>query len=338
MKAVVLVGGEGTRLRPLTETIPKPLVHFMNRPFLDHVLDHLGGHGVDEAILSSSYLEEEFRSFLDGRTGTPGVRWITEPEPLGTCGAIVGARDLLDGTFLVLNGDVLTDLNLGELVDLHRRHGAAATIALTPVDDARAYGLVETDSAGRVLAFREKPADPVPGNVNAGTYVLEPEAIRDVPPGVQVSIERETFPSLIARGDPVYARVSTAYWRDLGTRTAYLQAHIDALDGRIDAHCGTPGPLVAEAAAVDPRARLGRHAVVGSGARIEAGASVDRSVALEGAAVGTGAEVDSSILGPRSVVGAGARVAEAILAEGARVTEGARLEGGGVRPGEVAAR
>jgi NDP-sugar pyrophosphorylase family protein len=338
MKAVVLVGGEGTRLRPLTETIPKPLVHFMNRPFLDHVLDHLTRSGVEEAILSSSYLEEEFRSYLEGRGERPEVVWVTEPQPLGTSGAIVGARDLLDGTFLVLNGDVLTDLDLDALIAFHRRRRALATIALTSVDDARPFGLVQTDPDGRVVAFREKPAQRIPGDINAGTYVLEPDALEGIPSGVPVSIELQTFPELITRGEPVYARVSPEYWMDLGTRAAYVQAHADALAGRIDAYRGTSGPLLADGAVVDPGARLGRYAVLGVGARIEAAARVDRSILHAGASVEAEARVTGSVLGPRSVVGRGARVHDAVLAEGARVPDGAHLEGGGVRPGQVAAR
>jgi mannose-1-phosphate guanylyltransferase len=338
MKAVVLVGGEGTRLRPLTETIPKPLVHFMNRPLLDHVLDHLARHGVEEVILSSSYLEEQFRSYLEGRDKGPEVTWVNEPEPMGTSGAIKGARHLLEGTFLVLNGDVLTDLDMGALMAFHRERGALATIALTPVEDARPFGLVETDPEGRVRAFREKPAERVPGNINAGTYVLEPGALREIPSGVEVSIERETFPELIARGEPVYARVCAEYWTDLGSRPAYVQAHVDALDGAIRAYRGYPRPLVAPGAAVDPGARLGEHAVVGVGARIESGALVDRSIMHTRAAVQRGATVIDSILGPESVVGPGSEVHGAVLAEGARVPEGGRLRESGVRPGQVAAR
>ncbi|MGH2662234.1 MAG: sugar phosphate nucleotidyltransferase [Actinomycetota bacterium] len=337
MKAVVLVGGEGTRLRPLTETIPKPLVHFMNRPFIDHVLDHLGGHGVEEVILSSSYLEEEFHSYLHERRGPPSVTWITEPQPLGTSGAIVGARDHLDDTFLVLNGDVLTDLDLEALVAFHRDRGAIATIALTPVDDARPYGLVETEPDGRVLAFREKPSQLVPGTINAGTYVLEPRALEKVPAREEVSIERQTFPSLIEGGEPVYALVSHAYWRDLGTPEAYIQAHIDAMEGLVAPYRGSAGPLVDERAVVHPEAVLGPHVVVGEGTRVGPGASIDRSVLQRDVVVEEGATVEGSILGPASRVGAGARVRNAVLAEGARVAGGAALDGLGVRPGQVAA-
>ena len=336
MKAVVLVGGEGTRLRPLTETIPKPLVPFMNRPFLDHVLDHLAEHGVDEVVCSSPYLEAVFHAFLETREGrSPSVRWITETEPLGTAGAIAGALGSLDGTFLALNGDILTDMDLGALVEVHRARNAVATIALHRVEDARPFGLVEAEPDGRVVAFREKPQEPVPGAVNAGVYVLEPAALEGVAPGRMVSIERETYPDLIAGGAPVYSVVASGYWLDLGTPEAYLRAHADALDGRIAEYRGLPRPFLAPGARVDPGARVGPHVVMGSAAVVAAGAEVDRSVLHEGASVAAEARVRSSILGPRSVVGAGADVRDAVLAERARVGEGARLSGARVSPGEV---
>ncbi len=335
MKAVVLVGGEGTRMRPLTETIPKPLVPFMNRPFLDHVLDHLAAHGVDEVICSSPFLQEEFRSFLATRRGPPSVTWITEEEPLGTCGAIVGALDQLDRTFLVLNGDVLTDLDLGALVEFHRHRGALATIALTPVDDARPFGLVDTGSEGRVVAFREKPADLIPGTINAGTYVLEPAALARVPRGVMVSIERETFPDLIARGEPVYGSTSEAYWRDLGTPAAYLAAHQDALAGRIGGRT-YPRPFLGDDAAIAPGAEVTELVVVGAGARVGAGAHVDRSVLHARVSVGERAVVEGTVVGPGGEIGPGATVRAAVLAEGARVAADAVVEGRGVRPGAVA--
>ena len=335
MKAVVLVGGEGTRMRPLTETIPKPLLPFMNRPFLDQVLDHLAGHGVDQAICSSPYLESVFHGFLDSRRDAePRVRWITEKEPLGTAGAIGGAREHLDGTFLALNGDVLTDLDLGELVRFHRDRGAVATIALAAVDDARAFGLVETDPDGRVLAFREKPAEPVPGTINAGTYVLEPEVLELVPVGEMVSIERETFPDLIESGEPVFAHVAEGYWRDLGTPEAYLAAHIDALEGRIEGYRDVRGPLLDPDAAVDPGAEVGPLVVAGPSAVVGAGARLDRTILHARARVETAASVQDSILGPGSVVEERAELRGAVLAEGASIARGVSVRDVRVGPGE----
>jgi mannose-1-phosphate guanylyltransferase len=333
MKAVVLVGGEGTRLRPLTETVPKPLIPFMNRPFLDQVLDHLAAHGVNEAILSSPYLEEGFRGFLESRRGDPAVTWITEREPLGTSGAVAGALEHLDDTFLVLNGDILTDLDLSALIDFHRRSKAIGTIALTRVADARPFGLVDTETDGRVVAFREKPVELVPGTVNAGTYVLEPRALADVPSGVMVSIERETFPSLISRGEPLFAFVSDGYWRDLGTPEAYLQAHFDALEGRMGGRY--PQPLLGDRCRVAAGAVVGGMVVLGDDSAVGPDARVDRSVIHERASVGERAMVEGSVLGFDSQVGAGAAVTDSLLAPGARVAPGKQVQGARVRPGEL---
>jgi mannose-1-phosphate guanylyltransferase len=337
VKAVVLVGGEGTRLRPITETMPKPLVPLMDRPSLDHVLDHLARHGVHEVVLSSSYLETVFHAFIEARHGDPAITWITETEPLGTGGAIVNALEHLDDEpFLALNGDILTDLDLSAMVVFHRERGSAATIALTHVEDARPFGLVPTRPDGSVIEFREKPRDRVPGDINAGTYVLEPSALRSWPAGENVSIERRIFPALIAEGRPVYGYISEAYWLDLGTPAKYLQAHFDILEGRVTGEPTFPAPYVAADATVDLRAHLGRWVVVGAGAEVGADAQVDDSVLHAGAVVEAGARVVGSILGPRSRVGAGATVSDSALAEGAVVSRGAALAEGRVSAGSTA--
>ena len=335
MKAVVLVGGEGTRLRPLTHTIPKPLLPLLERPFLHQVLDHLAKYGVHEVILSSPYLETTFHPFLEERHGDPAVTWITEAHPLGTAGAIVNALDHVEGTFLVLNGDVLTDLDLGAMLAFHRQRKAIATISLTAVDDARPYGLVETDESGRVLAFREKPSKLVPGNINAGTYALEPEALSSWPRGLAISIEREVYPKLIEARQPVFGFGSDAYWMDLGTPERYLQAHFDILAGRVRGE-KVPAPYVSSSARVDATARLGDMVVVTREAVIEARAEVDRSVIHPGASVAENARVEDSILGPGSRIGIGATVTGSVLAAGAAIREGASAEGARVLPGELA--
>jgi mannose-1-phosphate guanylyltransferase len=332
MKAVVLVGGEGTRLRPLTETIPKPLVPLMNRPSLDHVLDHLARHGVHEVVLSSSYLEATFQEFIASRQGDPAIVWITEGAPLGTGGAIVNALGSLDTDepFVALNGDILTDLDLTAMVAFHRERGATATIALTHVEDARPFGLVPTEPDGRVLEFREKPAELVPGDINAGTYVLEPSALAGWSAAEPVSIERQIFPALVASGRPVYGYLTEAYWVDLGTPQKYLQAHADIQDGRVGFEPSYADPFLGEGAEVDPAAELGPHVVLGPGARIDADAGVTGSVLHAGAVVESGARVTGSILGPRSSVGQRAEVRGSALAEGAVVPAGLVLEGTGV--------
>jgi len=337
MKAVVLVGGEGTRLRPLTETIPKPLLPLMDRASLDHVLDHLARHGVHEVVLSSSYLESTFHAFIEARHGDPRITWITEAEPLGTGGAIVSALPYLDEEpFLALNGDILTDLDLTAMLAFHRERGAAATIALTHVDDARPFGLVPTELDGRVIEFREKPTELVPGDINAGTYVLDPAALRAWASGENISIEREVFPSLVAEGRPLFGYVSDAYWLDLGTPEKYLQAHFDILEGRVRGEPVYPAPFVSATATVDLRAHLGRWVVVGEGARVDPQAQIDDTVLHAGAMVEEGARVVGSILGPGSRVGAGATVSGSALAEGASVEPGATLTEAKVSAGHTA--
>jgi mannose-1-phosphate guanylyltransferase len=336
VRAVVLVGGRGTRLRPLTETIKKELLPLVDRPSLDWVLDHLASHGVDEAVLSSSHLRETFGAVLDARAAEPRVAWITEDSPLDTGGAIANALDRVgDDPFFALNGDILTDLDLTAMAKFHREQRADATIALHRVDDARAFGLVATETDGRVVEFREKPAEAVGGDINAGTYVLEPEALRRWRPGVTVSIERDIFPALIEAGRRVYGFVSDAYWIDLGTPEKYLRAQADVLDGRVRGTPAYDAPYVAAGATVAPDARIEPHVVVGPDARVEAGAVIEGSALLEGARVERDAVVRRTILGPRSVVGADAVVEDGVLAEGARVRAGAAVRGGRVSAGEL---
>jgi mannose-1-phosphate guanylyltransferase len=235
VKAVVLVGGQGTRLRPLTATVKKELLPLVDRAILDHTLDRLVRHGVHEVVMSSPYLEDLFHPFIESRRGEPTITWVTEREALDTGGAIVNAVHRLepDEPFFALNGDILTDLDMTAMLALHRRHDAAATIALHHVDDARAFGLVELEPDGRIRAFREKPEEPIPGDVNAGTYVLDPRALSTWTADRPISIEREIFPGVIEAGRPVYGFASGAYWRDLGTPENYLRAHADLLEGGV---------------------------------------------------------------------------------------------------------
>jgi mannose-1-phosphate guanylyltransferase len=340
MKAIVLVGGEGTRLRPLTETVPKPLLPVMDRRFLDHVLDHLARHGVEEVVLSSPYLEETFRPFVSARTeaaAPPAIRWITEAEPLGTGGAIVNALDHLEresgaisagdaDAVLALNGDILTDLDLSAMLAFHRERRASATISLTHVEDARPFGLVPTDDEGRVIEFQEKPADPVPGDVNAGTYVLDPSVLSGFARGEALSIERQIFPAVIADGRPVFGFGSPAYWMDLGTPQKYLRGHFDIFEGRVDG-LDYPAPWVHASVSVDLLAHLGRWVAVGAGAVIAEDAQIEDSVLHPGVRIGRGARIAGSIVGGGVRVGDGATVLDSVLGRGAEVAGGATLEG-----------
>ncbi len=337
MKAVVLVGGQGTRLRPLTETIKKELLPLVDRTILDHTLDRLVAHGVHEVLMSSPYLEETFHPFIESRHGDPAITWITEEQALDTGGAIVNALHRLDPNepFFALNGDILTDLDMTAMLALHRERGAAATIALHHVEDARAFGLVDLESDGRILAFREKPEDAVPGDVNAGTYVFDPAALARWTADHPISVEREIFPGVIAAGRPVVGFGSDAYWRDLGTPQNYLQAHFDLLDGKVRGRT-YEAPWVAEAAEVDLRAHLGRWVAVGAGVTIGEGAQVDDSVIHPGASVGERAEIVDSIVGPGARVGAGASIGASVLGQDAVVPDDLVLRDARVPAGSTA--
>ena len=283
--------------------------------------------------MSSPYLEDTFHPFIEARGGDPAITWVTEREPLGTGGAVVSALDHLgDEPFFALNGDILTDLDLTAMLESHREHGAVATIALHHVEDARAFGLVVTDPTGRVTEFREKPPDLISGDINAGTYVLEPSALRAWPAGTYLWIEGEIFPTLIRDGAAVYAFGTDAYWLDLGTPEQYLRAHIDLLEGRVEG-ISYEAPWVGPGASVDPSARIGRSVVIGQGARVGARAEVDGSVLLTGAVVEEDARVVRSIVGPRGNVGPGATLVDSVLGEGARVPESMKLEGVRLGPG-----
>ena len=257
MKAVLLAGGFGTRLRPLTVNTPKPIVPIFDRPFLYHQIDVLRRlPEIDEVILSLNYQPDRIREEVgDGAGAGLPIRYVVEPDPRGTGGAIKYSEPHLDGTTVVFNGDVLTGIDLPALVRLHRERRARATIVLAPVDDPARYGVVETAADGRVLGFVEKPEpDEIRCNtINAGIYVLEPETFDRIPSDTKYSIERSYFPSLVARGETFVAHVERGYWRDIGTPASYRQAHRDILEGRC------PAPPFAGAAPGDRVVAGGRH-------------------------------------------------------------------------------
>jgi mannose-1-phosphate guanylyltransferase len=325
MQAIVLVGGQGTRLRPLTETVPKPALTLVDRPFLAYMIEWLAGHGVGEVVLACGFLPDVLREALAGeeeRAGV-GIRYVAEPEPLGTAGAIRFAADqmgdALEDSFLALNGDVLTDLDLTALLEAHRERGAVATIGLHPVEDASSYGLVRGGERGEVLEFLEKTGETGPGEINAGMYVLQRSVLEQIPPGENVSIEREVFPRLVGSG--LYGLRLDGYWMDIGTPERYLQASWDILEGRVKTRVEPTGPgvLVAADAEVAPGATVGPRAVVGPACRLGAGAEVRDSVLLDGCTIGEGARVVGSILSPGVEVAAGADLAGAVAAADERV-------------------
>jgi mannose-1-phosphate guanylyltransferase len=325
MQAIVLVGGEGTRLRPLTETVPKPALTLVDRPFLAYMIEWLAGHGVDEVVLACGFLPDVLREALAGEEERAGVSisYVVEPERRGTAGAIRFAADelgdRLEDRFLALNGDVLTDLDLSALLLAHANSGARATIALHPVEDSSAYGLVSTDSSGKVLDFTEKTGEAVPGEVNAGMYVLERSVLDLIPPGEEVSIERDVFPRLVGEG--LHGLRLDGYWMDIGTPERYLEATWDILEQRVDTRVQptAPGMLVGPGAQVADGATVGPRVVLGSGSRIEAGAEVRDSVLLDGCVVGESARVSGSILSAGVELAAGATLEDSVVGQDERV-------------------
>lgn len=335
MEAIVLVGGLGTRLRPLTETIPKQLLPVAGVAMIERVLESLGAHGVERAVLSMGYLPDPFiAAYPDRRIAGVEVDFAVEPHPLDTAGAIsFAARTCgVADTFLAVNGDVLTDLDVSALVALHRTVGAEATVALTEVMDPSRFGVVVTDDDGLVTDYVEKPEGKAPSNhVNAGTYVLEPSILDRIEPDVRVSIERDVFPKVVAVRR-LFGRLDAAYWLDAGTPLAYLRANTDALDGTRSVACPgrlVDGSLLLEGAVVDATASVS-CSVIGRGAVVRARAEVRGSVVLDAAEVGESATVAESIVGPGAHVGAGAAVeANYLVAEGASVPDHSRLRGAG---------
>lgn len=328
MRAVVLVGGFGTRLRPLTLATPKQMLPVVDRPMIEWVVAGLARHGIDEAVLSLGYRPDAFQqAYPTGSCAGVRLRYAVEPEPLDTAGAIrFAATDAgIAERFVVVNGDVLTDLDVGALIAFHDTAGAEGTIALHKVDDPSAFGVVPTDADGRVLAFVEKPP---PGEaptdlINAGTYVLEPSVLERIPGDRRVSIERETFPAMVGDGSLFARDDAGVYWLDAGTPAQYLAAMLDLIDGVR----GDPVRAVAADARIDATARIDR-AVVMAGACVGGRAALARAAVLPGAVIGAGATVTDSIVGPGVIVGA-----EAVVRNGSVVGDGETVPAGTVLDG-----
>ena len=318
LPAVILVGGQGTRLRPLTDRTRKDMLAIVDRPLLAYTFDHLARNGVERAILSCGYLPDQLHAHFGDRYGALSLEYAVEDEPLGSGGGIAFAARGLEGSFFALNGDSLRDADLGELVRFHRSTGAKATILLTPVADPSRYGLVRLASDGRVESFLEKPRPEEIDTdlINAGVYILEPEVLDLVPSGRPVSIEREVFPQLAA-GGAVFGIALPGYWLDIGTPESYLQAHRDILERLFPTDVGdalgADFTLVHESANVHPGARLVPPVYVGPGAVVETGAR----------------------LGSLAVLGAGSRLAEGVVVENAVVGAGTVVERGSTVTGSI---
>jgi NDP-sugar pyrophosphorylase family protein len=352
MKAIMLAGGKGTRLRPLTIHTPKPIVPIFERPFLHYQLDLLKKvPEIDEVILSLNYQPRRIEEiFGDGSESGLAIRYVVEPAPLGTGGAIRYAGETLRESVVVFNGDVMTEVDLAAVIRLHRERQAKATIVLTPVDNPTAYGLVETDDAGNILRFLEKPnPDEITCNtINAGIYVLEPDTFDRIPKDVPWSIERSFFPSLIERGETFVAYTDPGYWIDIGTPEKYVQVHRDIMEGRYHAApfsgltAGEPwispnariedgaiieGPcFIDEGAVVKCGARIGAYSVIGRQCHIEEHAVVERSIVWANTRISQEAVVRRSILGRHCHIGRSATVDnDALLGDKSVITDYSRL-------------
>ncbi|AHK30195.1 Mannose-1-phosphate guanyltransferase beta [Rhodococcus opacus PD630] len=345
---MVLVGGKGTRLRPLTLSAPKPMLPTAGLPFLQHLLARIGAAGIKHVVLGTSFKAEVFEDYFgDGSKLGLEIDYVTETEPLGTGGGIRNVLPKLRGDHaMVFNGDVLGGTDLGAILDTHRNRDADVTLHLVRVGDPRAFGCVPTDADGRVTAFLEKTQDPPTDQINAGCYVFKREIIERIPEGRAVSVEREVFPSLLAEDARVYGHVDSSYWRDMGTPEDFVRGSADLVRG-IAPSPALDGPrgesLVHPGAGVAPGALLIGGTVVGRGAEVGAGARLDGAVLFDGAVVEAGATVERSIIGfgarigPRAlvrdaVIGDGADIgARCELLRGARVWPGVTLPDGGVR-------
>jgi mannose-1-phosphate guanylyltransferase len=336
LEAILLVGGKGTRLRPLTLSAPKPLLPTAGVPFLAHQLTRAAECGVTHVVLATSYRAEMFiEAFGDGASFGLEIDYVHEESPLGTAGGIRNAASRLrggpDDPVVILNGDVLSGHDLPAQVDLHRKHDAAVTLHLVEVDDPSRYGCVPIDDSGQVTAFLEKTPNPVTNRINAGCYVFKRSVIDAIPSGVVVSVERETFPGLIESGGVVMGYPESAYWLDVGTPEAFVQGSRDVVLGRMPSpalpgSCGQA--LLLEGASVAPDATVDGGTVVGAGATVAPGASVHGSVLFDSCSIDSGAVVRDSIVGRGAVIGSGAVLDGVVIGDGAQVGPGNELTRG----------
>jgi len=365
MQAVILVGGEGTRLRPLTSTVPKPVVPLVDRPFIAFMLEWLCGHGIDDVIMSCGFLATSVRNVLgDGSSYGIKLRFVEEPDPRGTAGALKYAEPMLDERFLMLNGDVLTDIDLSAQIAQHERTGASATLALVPVADPSAYGLVRLAEDNSVREFVEKPSpDQIDTNlISAGAYVLQREILKMIPAERNVSIEREVWPALIGNG--LYGSPSESYWLDIGTPERYLKGTFDIIEGNVETAVqerlgsgylsidegaeiegrAIPPALLERGVRVSSGAHVGSLVVLGENVHIGANTTVERSVILAGTEIGEGCTLRDCIVAGGCRIGAGTQItagavlgegvtvgAENVISNGARIFPGVQLPDGAMK-------
>ncbi|MBN2099292.1 MAG: NDP-sugar synthase [Dehalococcoidia bacterium] len=354
MKAVLLVGGEGTRLRPLTCNTVKAMVPIVNRPFLQHLLGYLKSHGVDDIVVTLCYLPDRIENrFGNGSECGVKLAYVMEETPLGTAGAVKNAESHLDGAFFVFNGDIITNIDLQSMLSFHRKRNAVATIALTPVENPSAYGVVETASDGRVKRFIEKPpADQAPSNlINAGIYILEPTVLQGIPHGSHCMFERQLFPSLLSDGAAVFAYSTSDYWIDMGTPEKYRQVQYDLLQRKCASLLYTEtaaantvaahGTVVHQSAVLEGPIVFGNNCSIGAGARIKGptvlgdgcsvsdGSILDKAILWQNVRVGKEASVRESVIGDNCVVGRSSVIEPgSVVGDNVVITEGSHLQTG----------
>jgi mannose-1-phosphate guanylyltransferase / phosphomannomutase len=338
MKAVIMAGGEGTRLRPQTSNLPKPMLPLVGRPMMEHIVSLLRRHGVTDIVVTVAFLPNAIRSYF-GDGSELGVRMVyaTEETPLGTAGSVRNARDELDERFLVISGDVLTDIDLTAVVQYHEKNGALATLALCPVDNPLEFGIVITREDGSIERFLEKPGwgQVFSDTINTGIYVLEPEIFDMIPEGRAVDFSSEVFPAVLEAGGPLFGYVADGYWEDVGTTAAYLKAHEDILDGKVTVEMGgfevQPGVWLGKGSSVHPTAVLNGPAFIGENCTVDQGAVLGAYTTIgANTRVAERAEVRHSVVGENSYLGPAARVEGAVLGRSSELRRGARCEPGSV--------
>jgi len=353
LKAVILVGGEGTRLRPLTYDIPKSMLPIMEKPFMEHLLNLLRKHGICEVIFAAGYKSQVFIDhFSDGSSWGMKLHHIIEDNPLGTAGGVKNAESFIDDTFLVFNGDILTDMDLAALVDAHRKKKAFGTIALTPVENPTIYGVVETMEDGRIIKFKEKPQfEEITTNlINAGVYVLEPEILSRIPLGEKYSFEKQLFPSLLDEEMLMYSWETSSYWIDIGSPEKYLKVHHDILLDNIKLELKTsnksedsvwmeegvkleggvkinPPVFIGERSEIKSGASVGPLTVIGKNCTIEENATVKGSILWKGTFIGANSRLDNCIVGGECIVGNECSIHKlAIIQSGAKLSPGLSIQ------------
>jgi mannose-1-phosphate guanylyltransferase/phosphomannomutase len=338
MKAVIMAGGEGTRLRPLTANQPKPMLPLANRPIMEHIVRHVRGFGITDIVVTVQFLASQVRNYFgDGRDMSVNLHYATESTPLGTAGSVRNAAEQLKETFLVISGDALTDINLEEIVALHRARGAMVTVGLKRMENPLEFGIVITGADGQIERFLEKPhwGQVFSDTINTGIYVMEPEVFEFIPPDRPADFSSDVFPLLLTSGKPMFGHVAEGYWEDVGNLAAYRRAHEDILDGRVDlAPPGfemRPGVWIGEGAEVDPEAKLDAPVLIGDFAKVEAGAHLrEYTVIGTNVVVKSGASLHRAVVHDNAWIGSGASLRGCVVGRGSDVKQGGRVEDGAV--------